>query len=372
MGTRTKHKLPPDATALRSAELWVAEALARAGGVETRNCGAWINEMRNSTVHAVRAMSLFSQFTQDGVLQLLFGKLGTANRHFVEFGFGYDSRDVTAGVMDAAGSGLNTRLLALQGWAGRYFDADVSSPAFNITKAVLTPQNIGQAFADVGLPSEVDYVSIDVDSIDVWLMKGLLAPTSGFRPRVISVEVNTNFPASSRIAFHERWQPWSRRKIYGASAGALNHVAETSGYRLVHVPPRLGDAFFVRNDVLERRCNAASIPTFRDLSRHLPVANTQARCIRDDLNKIVDVPLFLEGRVAEAHRRAITEAHKLTVRQSSKGLQLCHQNDFFCPKSATLPLTRSSVWPKFNETTGLLRRCLCEPACPLHTNIGTR
>ena len=76
MGTRTKHKLPPDATALRSAELWVAEAQARAGGVETRNCRAWINEMRNSTVHAVRAMSLFSQFTQDGVLQLLFGKLG--------------------------------------------------------------------------------------------------------------------------------------------------------------------------------------------------------------------------------------------------------------------------------------------------------
>ena len=40
----------------------------------------------------------------------------------------------------------------------------------------------------MSIPSDVDYISIDVDSTDVWLMHALLS--GGYAPRVLSIEFN--------------------------------------------------------------------------------------------------------------------------------------------------------------------------------------
>ena len=47
-----------------------------------------------------------------------------------------------------------------------------------MVKATLTEANIAQTFEAAKVPHDVDYVSIDVDSIDFWLLKGLIAPDS--------------------------------------------------------------------------------------------------------------------------------------------------------------------------------------------------
>ena len=54
-------------------------------------------------------------------------------------------------------------------------------------------------FRQHGVSIEVDYVSIDIDSFDLWVLRALLA--SEFRPRVLTVEYNSNFPYGSWLAF---------------------------------------------------------------------------------------------------------------------------------------------------------------------------
>ena len=87
-----------------------------------------------------------------------------------------------------------------------FFDAEISNQNINLIKRVLTAENIGSALKDAGIPLDVDYVSIDVDSIDVWLFHGMLS--SGYRPRVVSVEYNQNFPIHMMLACEKEWAPW--------------------------------------------------------------------------------------------------------------------------------------------------------------------
>jgi len=107
-------------------------------------------------------------YEQQTIIDRIFELIGSTNRHAVEFGFGYSVAKLWAG--------LNTARLVAQGWRVDYFDALISmrSRDLNITRAVLTMDNIAREFGRAGVPRAVDYVSIDVDSVDVWLLLGLL------------------------------------------------------------------------------------------------------------------------------------------------------------------------------------------------------
>ena len=194
----------------------------------TDDCSGWIKTLRHARGR------VFSQGHQDGILQAIFQRIGTTNRHCVEFGFGYVEENVTGFELLRRNSGLNTRfLLERQGWNATFFDAIVSDPVINVRRAVLTEDNIVASFAAAQIPLDVDYVSIDVDSVDLWLLQALLA--GGYRPRVISAEYNANFNASQPVSCGRRWHAWNRTSVFGASAAALNLVAEKFGYR---APPR--------------------------------------------------------------------------------------------------------------------------------------
>ena len=49
------------------------------------------------------------------------------------------------------------------------------------------------------MSERVDYLSVDVDSTDLWLVEAVMM--SAYRPRVISSEFNPNFPYDYAIAF---------------------------------------------------------------------------------------------------------------------------------------------------------------------------
>lgn len=98
-----------------------------------------------------------------------------------------------------------------------------------------------------------DFVSIDIDSADIWVFE-TLART--YRPRVISIEANGNFPESSNIAFPDpAWMPlavpeagmWSGSCYYGSSIGAIHTAAAALGYKVVNATLDL-DLFLVRAD----------------------------------------------------------------------------------------------------------------------------
>jgi len=281
--------------------------------VQDRNCSLWIAQLANRR----EGMQVYSQGNQDGILQTIFRHIGTTNRRFVEFGFGYEGRNITEEVMDQAAMGLNTRLLSKQGWNGTYFDVAISAPSFGVVKVFLTEDNIGQTFEAQGIPKDVDYVSLDVDSVDYWLLRGLFH--AGYRPRVLSTEFNPNFPADALITFQPEWHAWTGRRVYGASAGAMNKLASENSYVTVTVMHELLDIFFVRRDVLDQFCDLATVPSFFDQSSWLPQLSHHAPCQKEDVSRMFDLQLLLEGNREAASKKA---------REVMKSVGMCDESAF--------------------------------------------
>ena len=73
---------------------------------------------------------------------------------------------------------------------------------------------------------------------------------SGYRPRVVSVEYNSNFPLDMPIACERTWAPWKRKsRVFGSSASSINMVGEMFGYKVLEIIPKL-DMFLVGKDIL--------------------------------------------------------------------------------------------------------------------------
>ncbi len=202
----------------------------------------------------------YSQGGQDGVIEFIFNKLGVKDKSAfcVEFGFNSDNLD--------GGSGSNVANLVLNNsWDSLLLDADYDNPDINLHKHFLTSDNICEIFKSYNVPNEPEYISIDVDSTDLWLFKAIL---SKYRPMVMSVEYNAHFPIHRAITMHNRtdiitYRQGRRRKkrLYGASLMALNMVGCEFEYSLVYVVKGM-DAFFIRNDLI-KDCDIPNIDYFK-------------------------------------------------------------------------------------------------------------
>ena len=182
-----------------------------------------------------------SQGGQDAKLTRILGEIGVANGTFVEFGY-------------TGTSTSNTVALRRRGWHWLLLDGHNSDKLINLHAERITSSNIVRLFRQHGVSIEVDYVSIDIDSFDLWVLRALLA--SEFRPRVLTVEYNSNFPYGSWLAFPDPQimdvppglRHWGGNCYMGSSASALHAVAVEGGYEVVDVEPGL-DLFLVRRDL---------------------------------------------------------------------------------------------------------------------------
>jgi hypothetical protein len=222
---------------------------------------------------AVPPWRVFSQFYQDSVLDSLFSPdwLGTTSKSFVEFGF--SAKDW--GPYVRAGTGPNTQYLKFRkGWSGLLLDGGNQNLGINLHKEFLTEQNLGTVFEKYGVPLDVDYVSIDIDSCDLQLFRALIT-TTPYRPKVVTVEYNQEYTCGESRAnkctigsgpTFERYR-WAGDNLYGSSLLAVSRVADENGYSLVWVAKH--DAVFVKKSLL---CPGSLI----QFKRHCP-GNTGVR-----------------------------------------------------------------------------------------------
>jgi hypothetical protein len=131
-----------------------------------------------------------SQGMQDQVLQEIFQVIGTTNEFYVELGFN--------AVAHRGGSGSNTFALKERGWRGLLLDGRFSNPDINLHQEMIFSSNAAFTFEKHNVPAEPDYVSIDLDTADIWVFDAL---ARSYRPRVVSIEYNAAFPPASTIAF---------------------------------------------------------------------------------------------------------------------------------------------------------------------------
>ena len=192
-----------------------------------------------------------SQGKQDGLLEYIFSRIGITNKFAVEFG--YD------GHVSNGKNGANTyHLVEKHGFRVLLMDGGFENSTINLHNEMISPENIVDLFDKYNVPKAADYVSIDIDSTDLWVFRALLSDSRGYRPRVISVEYNINFPLESTITCSDRCPPF-KCKLFGSSFGALLMVAKEFNYTLVGVVELL-DMVFVRNEDLIVGKNAEGVP----------------------------------------------------------------------------------------------------------------
>lgn len=228
----------------RSTFLALAEIARRAeeGAIGTEECATLTRfELR-----------VFSQNGEDGVLTEILRRVGVSSRFFVEIG--------------AASSEANCVLLAdVFDWRGLFIDA--SDKQYNrlcekygtvagvtARKALVTPDNIQAIFEDVGVPAQLDVLSIDVDGDDYYLWEALDA----YHPRVVVIEYNAALGTERALVQPPRASVGMA--FYGASIRALELLSAVKGYRLVHTELTGNNAFFVRDDLSGIFPESAEVP----------------------------------------------------------------------------------------------------------------
>ena len=187
---------------------------------------------------------LRSQNEEDGIILALMKAGGLKTRKFVEIGSG--------------STGGNAATLAADfGWSGLMVDASrkaieqasvtfAFNPGVKAVRAMVTPQTIDRLIVEHGFAGEVDLFSIDVDSIDYWLLEGMTACS----PRVLIMEYNALFGPARSVSLPNAPKPADAPKGYsGASLAAIEQLARRKGYRLVLCEEAGINAFFLRDDV---------------------------------------------------------------------------------------------------------------------------
>lgn len=175
-----------------------------------------------------------SQFGEDGVIERIFGVLGTRSKVCVEFG-AWDGFHLS-----------NTAHLWTHGWKGvliegdpkRFRELTVNVAAHDCVCIEAWVARDGPGCLEAllrqhGLGAEVDLLSIDIDGDDYYILESL----QELRPRVIICEYNPTIPADVDLVA-------SYGNYFGASVAALERLARTKGYRLVALTDT--NCFFVQ------------------------------------------------------------------------------------------------------------------------------
>lgn len=269
---------------------------------------------------------LDAQGNQDGILAAIFKQIGTENKFFVEFGFGYtctqsqiEQKTCPLSTMSEKDRGkalendyskkTNTYQLFKNGWTGRLFDDKWAHPGIGLVKELLTPDTIVSKFEQNNVPHNVDYVSLDIDSTDLWVFKALVAPSSPYRPRVMTLEYNANFPVWAAVTVDDEWAAWDDSFVFGTSIGAILIVAREAGYEPVYIEGGL-DVFLVRSDIL-RNHGTPSAPGRgyfdQELAVRFPFPNVAGKrnCETSKVQKFIDYATYAaSGGNMELARRA--------------------------------------------------------------------
>lgn len=171
----------------------------------------------------------------------IFKHVGTTDKVYVEFG----AEDCWE---------CNTRYLRETGWDVKnslLMDGMHSNPAINLMKVIFWPSNIIQLFKKFEVKKEFDFLSVDTDTYDWFMLEAIL--DAGYRPRVICVEINSRFamldaksiaPPTDRLS----WQQWDGTAYHGASDLAMFYLFSRFGYSMVFC--NYSNCFGVRDDVL--------------------------------------------------------------------------------------------------------------------------
>lgn len=193
---------------------------------------------------------VFSGNGQDGILLYLLTILGIKHYKIIDIGCGN-------GILGNSGN-----LIINHGFHALLIDGDEESlergKAFyaklqliynnhpQFIKAFLTKENVNSIISNSLPEDEVDILSIDIDSVDLYILDKIICT----RPRIIVLEFNNAWgPKDSKsVPYQDGFtREWVDGLLYGsASLAAFNKILKAKGYWLVGCDSSGFDAYFLR------------------------------------------------------------------------------------------------------------------------------
>ena len=188
-----------------------------------------------------------SQNNEDGIINHIFDILKIDKLNFMEIGFDYYQNNSLA-VLKRCNKGLfidgdNKKAIILRNVLKLFY------PATKITvqNALVDIDNINQIKEqNFNNQEEIDFLSIDVDGIDYYLLKEI-----NFKPKLICIEYNFWFgkDLSCAVPYKKNYSIDSLSNYVGASLKALTELANSKGYYLIALDSACINAFFIRDDL---------------------------------------------------------------------------------------------------------------------------
>lgn len=214
-----------------------------------------IESRLNSTFQTVdprdHEFKVYSQWGEDGIIDYLCQVISIPVKSFVEFGV----EDYTEANTLFLLKHRNWRGLVIDGSAA-HVDSIRRGSVFwrydlQAHEEFITRDNINDIIAKNGFSGELGLLSVDIDGNDYWVWEAIKC----VRPTVVVCEYNSLFGPTAKIstpykADFFRTSEHASNMYYGASISALNHLAESRGYRLVAGNSAGNNVFFVREDLL--------------------------------------------------------------------------------------------------------------------------
>jgi hypothetical protein len=192
---------------------------------------------------------VFSQWSDDGIIQYLVYHLEIEPQTFIEFG-----------VQNYRES--NTRFLLMNNnWTGLVMDGcrehidyimkDYIYWRYDLTAvcAFVDRENINGIFVENGFEGTIGILSIDIDGNDYWIWDAITV----VEPVLVIIEYNSFFGDQYAITIpydskFNRTQAHYSNLYWGASLKALCLLAEKKGYEFVGSNSNGNNAYFVRKD----------------------------------------------------------------------------------------------------------------------------
>jgi hypothetical protein len=219
-----------------------------------------LNENKKSTNLADYEFKVFSQWGEDGIIQFLSKSIEIRNKTFIEFG--------VESFIEA-----NCRFLLMKdNWSGFVIDGSSSNIEalkasyfywkyhIDAVNAFITRDNINELLSKSGFSEDLGILSVDIDGNDYFVLEAI----STFRPRILICEYNAVFGGTRKISIPYEPDFQRNKKHYsslyfGASLPAINYLSNIRGYSLVGTNSAGGNAFFVRNDLLNDKVAVLSV-----------------------------------------------------------------------------------------------------------------
>lgn len=166
-----------------------------------------------------------SQWGDDGIIEEIFRRIGTANNFCVEFG-AWDGKHLS-----------NTwDLWHNQSWSAILIEGDAEREqalaqsikdlpkvtSYNAQVTAHGENSLDHILARLDAPTKLDLLSVDIDGDDYYVLESL----TQFTPRVVVIEYNPTIPPDLDMV-------QSQGEYFGASALALVNLAKKKNYGLV-------------------------------------------------------------------------------------------------------------------------------------------